>query len=63
MDTLEAKHVLEAALLCAQQPLTLRDLAALFDGQHDEPAIRLLLDELTQQWQERGVELVCLASG
>ncbi|KAB2869569.1 MAG: SMC-Scp complex subunit ScpB, partial [Burkholderiaceae bacterium] len=33
MSTLGAKHVLEAALLCAQQPLTLRDMAALFDDQ------------------------------
>jgi segregation and condensation protein B len=63
MNTLEAKHVLEAALLCAQQPLTLRDLAALFDGQSDEESIQALLDELVRDWQGRGVELVSLASG
>jgi len=63
MNTLEAKHVLEAALLCAQQPLTLRDLAALFDGQSDEASIQALLDELVRDWQGRGVELVSLASG
>jgi segregation and condensation protein B len=63
MKTLEAKHVLEAALLCAQQPLTVRELTALFDGQADGDAIQALLDELVRDWQQRGVELVCLASG
>jgi len=63
MNTLEAKHVLEAALLCAQQPLTLRELTTLFDDQGDGPAIQGLLDELVRDWKGRGVELVCLASG
>ena len=63
MRTLEAKHVLEAALLCAQQPLTLRDLAALFDDQTDSESIQSLLDQLVQEWQGRGVELVSLAGG
>ena len=63
MNLLETKHVLEAALLCAQEPLTLRDLAALFEGQAEGGSIQSLLDELVQDWQGRGVELVCLASG
>lgn len=63
MNNLEAKHVLEAALLCATEPLTLRDLSALFDGQADNDAIRAMLDELTHDWQGRGIELVGLASG
>jgi len=63
MNTLESKHVLEAALLCAQQPLTMRELIALFDGQAEGAAIQALLDELVHDWQGRGVELVCLASG
>jgi len=63
MNTLEAKHVLEAALLCAQEPLTLRELMALFDGQATSESIQALLDELALDWQGRGVELVCLASG
>jgi len=63
MSTLGAKHVLEAALLCAQQPLTLRDMAGLFEQQTEPDAIRALLDELVCDWQGRGVELVCLASG
>ena len=63
MNTLEAKRVLEAALLCTQQPLAVREMAALFDDQVDSDAIRALLNELTQDWQGRGVELVGSASG
>jgi len=63
MNILEAKRVLEAALLCAQEPLALRDLAALFDEQLSSDALKGLLDELTRDWEGRGVELVALASG
>jgi len=63
MNTLEAKHVLEAALLCAQEPLTLRDLTTLLDGQVGGESIQALPDELVLDWQGRGVELIGLASG
>jgi len=36
---------------------------ALFDGQAQGDTIPALLDELVRDWQGRGVELVCLASG
>jgi segregation and condensation protein B len=63
MNTLEAKRVLEAALLCAQEPMALRDMASLFDEQLDTDTIKTLLDELVRDWEGRGVELVPLASG
>jgi len=63
MNTLEAKHVLEAALLCAGEPLTMHDISALFDGAADNDTLQALLDELARDWQGRGVELVHLASG
>lgn len=63
MNTLEAKHVLEAALLCAPEPLALRDMVALFDEQLGTDTIKGLLDELMADWAGRGVELVALASG
>ena len=63
MKTLEAKRVLEAALLCAQEPMALRDMAPLFDEQLDADTIKTLLDELVRDWEGRGVELVPLASG
>lgn len=63
MDTQEAKRVLETALICAQQPLPLRDLRTLLGDQIGPEAIRSLLDDLARDWTGRGVELVALASG
>lgn len=63
MDSQTAKRVLETALICAQQPLPLRDLGALFDDQVGPDTLRGLLDELVRDWEGRGVELVALASG
>ena len=63
MNTSEAKRVLETALLCASQPMPLPEMRALFDGEIGADTLRRLLDELTQDWSERGVELVALASG
>jgi len=63
MDTRDAKRVLETALICAQQPLPLRDLRALFDGAIGADTLRMLLDELVRDWTGRGVELVNVATG
>jgi segregation and condensation protein B len=63
MNNQDAKRVLETALICAQQPLAMRELRALFDDELDAAAIGELLLELQQDWQGRGVELVSLASG
>ena len=63
MNSHEAKIVLEAALLTAQQPLSLPDIGRLFADEFDTAALQSLLEELRQAWQGRGVELVCLASG
>jgi segregation and condensation protein B len=63
MNTSEAKRVLETALLCATAPLPLSDMRALFDGEVGSDTLRRLLDDLVNDWQDRGVELVALASG
>ena len=63
MDPQEAIRVLETALICAQQPLTLRELRLLFDEQMTEAELQPLLTELGQAWIGRGVELVQTASG
>ena len=59
----EAKRILEAALLAAQEPLSPSELKRLFDGELGVDAIRKLLAELAQDWQGRAVELVSLSSG
>jgi len=59
----EAKRILEAALLAAQEPLSPSELKRLFDGELGVDAIRKLLAEVAQDWQGRAVELVNLSSG
>jgi segregation and condensation protein B len=63
MNTSLAKRVLETALICAQQPMPLRDMGLLFDGVLGADTLKALLEELQQEWAQRGVELVCVASG
>ena len=63
MNTQDAKRVLETALICAQDPLRVNDLRKLFDEDVSADTIRVLLEELRQDWLNRGVELVALASG
>ena len=63
MNTPDAKRVLEAALICAVAPMPTHEMRALFNGEVGIDTVRRLLDELVNDWQERGVELVALASG
>lgn len=63
MNTVDAQRILETALICAQEPLSLRDLSVLFEGAVSHDSLRLMLAQLQQAWTPRGVELVCLASG
>src|SRR6266705_1540912 len=59
----EAKTVLEAALLAAQQPLAISELGKMFDEEVGADTLRRLLEELREAWKERGVELAVTASG
>jgi segregation and condensation protein B len=63
MNTQDATRVLETALICAHQPLPVREMRVLFDGALGADTLRNLLDELGRDWRGRGVELVCVASG
>jgi len=66
MSPEKLKNILEAAMFAAQRPLAVDDLAALFDGSDWAPgrkAIREALATLTEEWQERGIELVEVSSG
>jgi len=59
----EIKIVLEAALLAAQEPLSVAELRKMFDDEIDAETLRMLLEELREAWVDRGVELVITASG
>jgi segregation and condensation protein B len=63
MNTHEAKRVLETALICARDPMTLRDMRTLFADEVGADTLRMLLDDLVRDWEPRGVELVSVASG
>jgi len=63
MNSAEARKVLETALICAQAPLSLRDMRVLFADQVGADTLRGLLDDLQRDWQGRGVELVTISSG
>lgn len=64
-NTADVKRIIEAALLCAQQPMAVADLRRLFADEVDvgPDTVRALLETLRLEWQGRGVELVPLASG
>ncbi len=59
----EVKTVLETALLANASPLSIAELRRMFDEEIGADTIRRLLDELREEWKERGVELVNLATG
>jgi segregation and condensation protein B len=63
MNTTDAKRVLETALICTQQPLQVRELRVLFGDELGADTIKELLGELQNDWAQRGVELVCVATG
>ena len=57
------KKFLEAALLSAREPMGLHDLKKLFDEPLSGDVLRKLLDESRDEFSERSVELIQLASG
>ncbi|MEF9947772.1 MAG: SMC-Scp complex subunit ScpB [Comamonas sp.] len=63
MNTVDAKRVLETALICALQPVTLRDMRSLFDDVLGSDTVKDLLLDLQKDWALKGVELVQVASG
>ena len=62
-NIVEFKQVLEAALLTAGQPLSLDEMLKLFAGRIERTTLRMLLDELKTDWQEKTLELVQVATG
>lgn len=65
MQTLPIKNIIEAALMAADGPMTVNQLATLFDEQErpQAKAVRDVLKELQTECELRGVELKEVASG
>lgn len=58
-----AKRLLEAALLCAGEPLTLQGMKTLFEPALQAGLLESLLEEIARDCEPRGIELVNVASG
>jgi segregation and condensation protein B len=69
MNTAEAKKVLETALLCAHEPLSINDMKKLYveagetGGEVGADTIRQMLEELRRDWSDKGIEVVSLSTG
>lgn len=69
MNIAEAKKILETALLCAHEPLSINDMRKLYvetseaDTQIDNDAIKKMLEELSEDWVDKGIEVVSLSTG
>jgi segregation and condensation protein B len=59
MNTLDAKRVLETALICADQPMPLRDMRTLFDDALGLDTLRTLLDEIARDLRRQGHRTGC----
>jgi len=59
----DLKLILETALLTSSEPLSINELKRLFEEELSPEILRKVLDELRQDWDGRGVELVNVASG
>jgi segregation and condensation protein B len=59
----QLKLVLETALLCADEPMTMNDLRRLFIEEISAPEINEALAQLQSDWENRGMELLELATG
>jgi segregation and condensation protein B len=69
MNTTEAKKVLETALLCAHEPLSVNGMRRLFAENGDDggeiglDTIKLMLEQLRSDWSGKGIEMVSLSNG
>ena len=69
MNTAEAKKVLETALLCTHESLSINDMKKLY-VEHGESGdevgadtIKQMLEELRADWADKGIEVVSLSTG
>ena len=65
MDESQLLEILETALLCADQPMKVSQLAKLFTDEDlvDNDAIKQQLLKLQDEWRDKGLELAELAGG
>ena len=57
------KRIIETALLCAQEPIEAMDLTRLFTDDISPADIETVLTAIQEDWQDKGMELVHIATG
>lgn len=57
------KNIIEVALLTSGRPLAVDDLQRLFEEQVERSTIRMLLDEIKNDWSKKSLDLVSVANG
>ena len=60
---IKLKDIIEVALLTSHKPLSVDDLQKLFTEKIDRSTIRMLIDELKVEWNEKTLNLIEVASG
>jgi len=63
MEPSQVRKILEAALLATREPMSTHDMKKMFDEELSSDTLRKLLDQIREDWAERPVELIQLASG
>ncbi len=66
MDAKKVKNIVEACLLVAGRAMSLRQLDELFEGDDNRPdkdTIKTCIEQLQADYEDRGIELVQVASG
>ena len=59
----DVKRVLETVLLASAGPLALAELKRVFEEELHNDLLRRALEDLREDWRDRGVELVSVAEG
>jgi len=61
--SLKLKETIEVALLTSSRPLSIDDIQKLFEDKVERSTLRMLIDEIKNDWQEKTMDLVQVASG
>ena len=62
-QSVKYKNIIETALLTCGRPLSIDDLQKLFEEKVERSTIRMLLDDIKTDWNEKTLDLVLVAHG
>ncbi len=62
-QSVKYKNIIETALLTSGRPLSIDDLQKLFEEKLERSTIRMLLDDIKNDWSEKTLDLVLVANG